>query len=119
MGYLFFSSGGGISYIFNPTFGYLLGFCAGAYLTGRIAHAKPNPSFKRLLAACFAGLLVVYMFGMVYYYMISDFYLGNPIGLSSLFLYGFILAVPGDIALCFLSSVLGKRLIPMIQKEGV
>ncbi|MEA4853070.1 MAG: biotin transporter BioY [Christensenella sp.] len=62
-----FSPGGGISYIFNPTFGYLLGFCAGAYLTGRIARAKPNLFFKRLRAACFSGLLVVYMFGMVYY----------------------------------------------------
>ncbi|MEA4853069.1 MAG: hypothetical protein VB082_02195 [Christensenella sp.] len=51
--------------------------------------------------------------------MISDFYLGNPIGLWSLFLYGVILAVPGDIALCFLSSVLGKRIITLIQKEGV
>lgn len=114
-----FASGGGLSYVLNPTFGYLIGFCAGAYLTGKIANANPQPSFQRLLAACFSGLLVVYLFGMVYYYCISLFYLGKPIGLWPLFLYCFILAVPGDIALCILSSVLGKRLIPLIQKNRV
>ncbi len=113
-----FASGGGISYVLNPTFGYLIGFCAGTYLTGRIANANPRPSFKRLLAACFSGLLVVYLFGLFYYYIISDLYLGNPIGLWPLFLYGFILAVPGDIVLCIFSAVLGKRLIPLIQRIG-
>lgn len=114
-----FASGGGFSYVLNPTFGYLLGFCAGAYLTGKIANASPQPSFQRLIAACFSGLLVVYLFGLIYYYIISNFYLGSPIGLWPLFLYGFILAVPGDIALCVLASVLGKRLIPLIKKNGV
>lgn len=117
MGLPFFASGGGIGYIFNPTFGYLIGFCAGAYLTGKIANAKPQPSFKRILVSCFLGLLVVYLFGMVYYYFISNLYLGEPVGLWSLFLYCFILAVPGDIVLCFIGSVLGKRFIPLIQKN--
>ena len=114
-----FASGGGLSYVLNPTFGYLIGFFAGAYLTGKIANASPQPSFQRLLTACFSGLLVVYLFGMIYYYGISNFYLDSPIGLLPLFLYGFILAVPGDIALCVLASVLGKRLIPLIQKNRV
>ena len=114
-----FAAGGGFSYVLNPTFGYLLGFCAGAYLTGKIANISPQPSLRRLLAACFLGLLVVYLFGLIYYYLISRFYLGSPIGLWPLLLYGFILAVPGDIALCVLASVLGKRLIPLIQKNRV
>lgn len=112
-----FASGGGIGYVFNPTFGYLIGFCAGAYLTGKIANAKPQPSFKRLLIACFSGLFAVYLFGMAYYSIISNFYLGDPVGLWPLFLYGFILAVPGDISLCILSSILAKRLIPLIQTD--
>ncbi len=112
-----FASGGGFAYVLNPTFGYLIGFCAGAYLTGSMAYAKPQPSFKRLLAASFSGLLVVYLFGMVYYYCISAFYLDNPIGLWPLFLYCFILAVPGDIALCILGSALAKRLIPLVRKD--
>lgn len=112
-----FAQGGGIGYIFQPSFGYIIGFAVGAFVTGVIANQKNRPSFLRLLAADFAGLLIVYLLGMVYYYLISAFYLGNPIGLWPLFLYCFILAVPGDIILCIIGAFLGERLIPII-KEG-
>ncbi|MCI2056054.1 MAG: biotin transporter BioY [Oscillibacter sp.] len=114
-----FAEGGGFAYIFKPSFGYLIGFAVASYVTGVIANKVPNPSYKRLFAATFTGLFIVYLFGMVYYELISEFYLGNPIGLWPLFLYCFILAVPGDIVLCILGSVLGKRLIPVIQRERV
>ena len=70
------------------------------------------------MAANFAGLAIVYLFGMAYYYWMSNFYLGTPIGLWPLFLYCFILAVPGDIALCILGAILGKRLIPLLNGKG-
>ncbi|MEA5012014.1 MAG: biotin transporter BioY [Angelakisella sp.] len=112
-----FAEGGGFAYVLKPTFGYLIGFAVAAYVTGNIANKVSHPSFKRLFAATFIGLFIVYLFGMVYYYFISDFYLGNPIGLWPLFLYCFILAVPGDIALCIVGSILGKRLIPLMKKN--
>lgn len=90
--------------------------CA-AYVTGRIANENSHPGYRRLLAANFIGLFIVYAFGMVYYYAISNFVINTPIGLWPLFLYCFLLAVPGDIALCILAAVIGKRMIPMI-KEG-
>lgn len=112
-----FASGGGPAYVLQPSFGYLIGFAAGAWLTGTIAYRKGIPSAARLFAACFAGLMTVYLFGMVYYWLISTFYLGTGIGLWPLFLYCFLLAVPGDIALCILSAVLGRRVIPVIRRE--
>ena len=112
-----FAQGGGIGYLFQPSFGYIIGFAVGALVTGNIANKKNRPGFRRLLAANFSGLAIVYLFGMVYYYLISDWYLGTPIGLWPLFLYCFILAVPGDILLCVVGAVIGKRLIPMV-KEG-
>lgn len=111
-----FTGGGGIGYVFQPTFGYLIGFIAGSYISGAIAHRK-KPSSKRILIGCFAGLAVVYAFGMLYYYMISALYLHDPIGIGALFLYCFVLAVPGDIALCLLSAILVKHLMPVIREE--
>lgn len=114
-----FAQGGGFGYVLQPSFGYLIGFAAGTFLTGFIANRVPAPSYKRLFAACFSGLGVVYLFGMAYYWIISNFYLGTPIGLWPLFLWCFLLAVPGDIALCILSALLGKRLIPVLRKPSV
>ncbi len=112
-----FAQGGGPGYVFQPSFGYIIGFAVAAYVTGRIANGKSRPGYRRLLTANFIGLFIVYAFGMIYYYVISNFVINAPIGLWPLFLYCFLLAVPGDIALCILAAVIGKRLIPMI-KEG-
>ncbi|MCM1383678.1 MAG: biotin transporter BioY [Lachnoclostridium sp.] len=113
-----FAQGGGIGYVFRPSFGYIIGFAVGAFVTGVIANKKNRPSLGRLFAANFAGLGIVYFFGMVYYYLISNFYLNSPIGIWPLFLYCFLLAVPGDIFLCIAGAFLGKRLIPL-RKGGV
>ncbi len=112
-----FAEGGGFAYVLKPSFGYIIGFAVASYVTGIIANKVPNPSYKRLFAANFSGLGIVYLFGMVYYYFMSNFYLGNPIGLWPLFLYCFILAVPGDIVLCILGASLGKRMIPLIRNN--
>lgn len=115
MGLPVFAEGGGPAYVLKPSFGYIIGFAVAAYVTGAIANKVSRPSYKRLFAAVFIGLAIVYLCGMVYYYLMSNFYLGTPIGLWPLFLYCFLLAVPGDICLCILSAVLGKRLIPVLK----
>ena len=118
MGIPVFAQGGGVGYVLMPTFGYLIGFAIGAYVTGKIANKVYNPSYKRIFAANFIGLFIVYFVGMVYYYLLSNFYLGEPIGLWPLFLYCFILAVPGDILLCVIAAFISKRLIPILRKQG-
>ena len=112
-----FAEGGGLSYVLKPSFGYIIGFAVAAYVTGTIANKTAKPGYRRLLAANFIGLGIVYLFGMVYYYLISDLYLGTPIGLWPLFLYCFLLVVPGDIVLCILGAILAKRLRPWIGIE--
>ena len=110
-----FTGGGGIEYVLQPTFGYLIGFAAGAWLTGKIIETSPDGSLARYVAACLAGLAVVYGCGMAYVYVINNFYLGTPLGLWPLILYCFLLAVPGDIVLCLLAAVLGRK----IRRAGV
>ncbi len=111
-----FTSGGGLSYVFNPTFGYLIGFIVGTYLTGKIAYVQKNPSIKRLIAASMAGLLVVYFFGAVYYYLIANFYLMSAVGVWAVVLSCVIMVAPGNIVCCVLGCFLSKRLIPVIKR---
>lgn len=112
-----FARGGGIGYVFQPSFGYIIGFAAGTYAAGRIAESRQYPGFKRLLAANLIGLAIIYFFGLVYYYLISVFYLKAPIGLWPLFLHGLFVTLPGDLALSILGAGIGKRMIPLL-KEG-
>jgi len=114
-----FAAGGGPAYVLQPSFGYLLGFALGAWLTGRLAERAAVPSLRRLLAAGFAGLAVVYALGMLYYWVICHDVLGTGLAFRTLFLYCFVLAVPGDIALCLVAALLGKRLIPLLRKGRI
>lgn len=115
-GFPIFTNGGGIGYILQPTFGYIIGFLVGTYLTGKIVESSKKITFKRLLIAGFVGLMAVYTLGMIYYYIISNFFISSQIGVLSLLLYCFVLAVPGDIAIVFFAAYIGKKLIPIIKK---
>lgn len=110
-----FSGGGGPSYLLQPTFGYLIGFIFGSYWTGYIVQTRKRLSFKFFFVASIIGLLIVYFFGLLYFYFISNIYLGKSLSPWIVFLYGFILAVPGDLVLCILAAILGKKIVPVIQ----
>ena len=111
-----FAEGGGIWYVLKPSFGYIIGFALGSLVTGLMVEKQKNLTMGRLLAANFTGLAIVYACGMIYYYIISNFVIGTPIAFWPLFLYCFLLAVPGDIRLCFVGAFLAKRLRPAYQR---
>lgn len=112
-----FSEGGGIWYVFKPSFGYIIGFCIGTYVTGLMAERMKEKTIPGYLAANFTGLLIVYAVGMIYYYLICNYVIDTPIAIGPLFLYCFFLAVPGDICLCILSAVLVKRMKPVLDYQ--
>ena len=133
-----FSQGGGIYYVLVPSFGYIIGFIFGTYITGKIIEIINKRTLLTYLIANFSGLLIVYLVGMVYYYVLSNYttplhiwlytdvakyyyVLSNyttpsPIGLWSLFLYCFVLAVPGDIFICIFTAILAVRLNPLLEE---
>ena len=111
-----FAEGGGFWYILKPSFGYLLGFMLAAYVTGTMVERKKKLLTGWVIAVNFLGLFIVYAAGMIYYYVICNYVIDTPIAIGPLFLYCFVLAVPGDICLCILAAILTVRVRPMFQK---
>src|SRR5665647_1501494 len=60
---VFAGGSGGFSTIFNPTFGYLIGFIIAAYVIGKILERKEKPSFSKILITCLFGTLLIYAIG--------------------------------------------------------
>lgn len=114
-----FAMGGGLGYVLQPTFGYLMGFILGAYITGTMTwrygqtHAL---SVGRLFAFALCGLIVIYAVGTIYCYGICVWVLGTALAFWPLLLSCVILPLPGDVALCLLAAILGKRLLPHTKK---
>lgn len=122
-----FTQGGGIGYVLMPTFGYLIGFMFGTFLTGLISEryvkrALENGeklSFFRLFISALAGLAVIYLFGVVYFYVIRNYVSGGqPIGVYDLLLYCFLVFIPGDVASCVVSAIIAKRLLPVLARRS-
>ena len=114
-----FSEGGGLWYVFKPSFGYIIGFCIGTYVTGKIAENLRKKTVLTYLMANLAGLMLVYAVGMIYYYIICNYVINTPIAVWPLFLYCFLLAVPGDICLSLLGAVLAKKIRPVISQYTI
>ena len=85
-------------------------FIAGAWIAGFLAGPHYPWTRRRVFAAVYVNLAVVYGFGVFYTYLISSCYLGNDTALWSLFLYAFAVEVPGDVAVCFAAAILSRRL---------
>jgi len=110
-----FTQGGGIGYLAQPTFGYIIGFVFGAWLTGAIVDRYENPSYRQLVLASLAGIAVIYAFGLVYFYCIKNFYLDSATSLWTVFFYGFLTCIPGDVAMTFVGAYVAKRLMPVAR----
>ena len=56
-----FSEGGGLWYVFKPSFGYIIGFAVGTFVTGWIAEHMEKKTIARYLLANLAGLFCLYV----------------------------------------------------------
>ena len=61
-----FAAGGGLAYLLSPTFGYIVGFVAAAYIAGSLAKRYPATSFLAVAGMMAAGNLVIHTFGFLW-----------------------------------------------------
>lgn len=115
-----FTQGGGFDYVLRPTFGYIISFGIGAFVVGKITR-KSNTSFLKMLGASIVGILIIYVIGIIYYLLITKFYLNQSVTAKTIFMSLFLLLIPGDIASCLVACLLAKRLRPILKLnlEGV
>ena len=112
-----FAGGGGIGYVTRPTFGYIIGFLAGAYLAGLVSSKKFT--FRNLLTASIINVAVIYAIGAAYFYFITKYYEASPVSAGFLFLYCFALTAPFDVAMCFVSARLSLRILPYVRRRHI
>ncbi len=115
---VFASSGAGISYVLQVSFGFLIGFLLSAWVSGTIANGKNRPTFARMLSASAAGLVAIYAVGILYMYGIQSIYLAKSVTLFSLakVMLPFFLK---DAVLFAGASLLAARLVPLLRVNRI
>lgn len=114
-----FTLGGGPMYIFKPSFGYLIGFIVAAYVIGKVSENSKTFKFHSILISLISGLLIIYLTGVPYSYLISRFYLDNQsitlwyVAINSLMFF------LKDLALYIAASIISGKLIPILRNAGL
>lgn len=103
-----FANGGGIAYVLQPSFGYLIGFLVAAYFIG--AFSKKAKDLVQLIMISIIGMLIIYIVGVGYFAFIQHFYYGVDFTLDWLIYYLFIVYLPGDLLSCLVAGWIGTRL---------
>ncbi|KJS15400.1 MAG: biotin biosynthesis protein BioY [Peptococcaceae bacterium BRH_c4b] len=110
---------GGPAYVLQPTFGFLLGFIAGAYVTGKLLPAGGKAGLVRYIAATLAGVVVIYLVGLPYLYMILNFYLGKTFSALAVIKMGFIPFIGADIVKAIIASALARAVARRVRAARI
>lgn len=97
-------SGPGI--LLSPTFGYLLGFIAAAFVTGWHLERRDNPTIIHIIAGMLAGQAALYVIGLAYLYFNLNFVLGQPTTPAEVLAFGLIPFLPFDAVKLALAAAL-------------
>ena len=85
-------------------------------MTGYLTEKMKKVSVIKLFGACYAGLAIIYLIGVAYFYFIMNFYLGKQVSVMSAIMTCFVVFIPGDICKCIITSIAGVKLIPILRK---
>lgn len=69
-----FTRGGGIGYVLQPSFGYLIGFVIGAFTTGATVSRFKKKTAGKAFVAVLIGMIPVYIIGITYQVLIMYYY---------------------------------------------
>jgi biotin transporter BioY len=93
-----FARGGGMAYIFSPTFGYILGFILAAFLVGWFFEKGWGENLKTSILAMIFGNLILYLPGLLW--------LAKFFGFNKVLAIGFYPFLIGDLLKIFLASLI-------------
>lgn len=107
-----FTQGGGLTYLLQPTCGFLIGLIPAAWVIGLLtAHRPPHPI--RTALACLAGLTVLYAVGLPYMAVILNRYMGRAMDFTAILWAGMLPFLPGDMVKIAVTAALA----PLLQKR--
>ena len=101
--------------VFSPSFGYLIGFIAAAYVTGALLERRDNPSRIQALAAMTLGALTILLFGAAYLALYLNVVLGTSPGWIGTLAAGVLPFLVGDAA----KVLAAAAVFPTLRRLGV
>ena len=110
-----FTQGGGIGYVLQPSFGFLLGLIPAAAVIGALT--ARHHSHPAVFLAALVGDLVLYLVGVPYMSLIMRLYLGSDATLAALVM-KMAVFIPGDLIKLAIVTLAAPPLLRCLEKAG-
>jgi biotin transport system substrate-specific component len=110
---------GGPSYVLQPTFGFLLGFVVSAYMIGILLTNRERGGFGRYFLSMLVGVIVYYLVGLPYLYMVLTFYLGKTVSVAYVMAIGFTPFILIDLVKAAAAAALARAVYRRLCAYGV
>ena len=104
----------GPQYILQPTFGYVLGFVVAAFAVGLI-----KEHFKNIFVAVFTGIILDYIVGVSYMFLIVNIYMGKAMTVQSALKAGVMPFIAKDIIGGIIVSLVAAAVLPALKNSGL
>ncbi len=101
---------GGPAYALQPTFGMLIGFVACAYVVGTLLKNREERGFAHYFLSMVVGVVVIYLIGLPYLYVILNFYLGQAVSVVKVLYIGFIPFIVLDLVKAAVAAIMARAL---------
>ncbi|WP_028306523.1 biotin transporter BioY [Desulfitibacter alkalitolerans] len=109
-----FAEGGGLGYVFHPSFGFIIGFVFVSFFVGYFLSGDEKLSSSKTLVVCIIGVIILYIIGVPYMNIILNKVLGIEVTMLQSFMAMATLYLPGDIL-----KVIGVALIAPRIKAAI
>ncbi|MFM1602177.1 biotin transporter BioY [Helcococcus ovis] len=100
---------GGLSSIYMPSFGFLIGMIFSALYISIMFEKVKNINFLKSLIIFITASVIIYLFGIPYMSYILNVYFGKGLSFSKILSIGMIVFIPGDILKCIVAANIVSR----------
>jgi biotin transport system substrate-specific component len=112
-----FASGGGLGYIFHPTFGFLCALPFAALLIAVLLQRKQRPSGVLRLVIMAQGAVIIFVMGALWLYGYSRWSLKQEFTMAQIFWSGIIPFIPGETIKILLAAFLSTKIHRVIKES--
>lgn len=104
-----FTRGGGLSYLVQPSMGFLFGLILMAWVVGMLTRTDRSP--LRVALACVAGTAAMYAVAVPYMYLVLNLYMGMGRSVWEVVWGGMLIFLPGDVVKIAIVTAVSRPLL--------
>jgi biotin transport system substrate-specific component len=110
---IFSGFSGGLQHVFKPSFGFIIGYVAAAYVVGKLTEEKTTTRY--LWTAVLTGTFIIYVFGLPYMYYILNIMLKSNLSIVKILQLGMFAFIPGDMLKAVIIVFFAQKISPLLK----